>query len=445
MLNKVPEITLYFWVIKILCTTVGETAADYLNDNLGLGLTNTTLIMSGVARRALVFQFRLRQYVPAIYWLAVVLISVVGTLITDNLVDNFGVSLETTTIAFSVVLAWSSRPGTRARGRSRSTRSSRPRREAFYWLAVLFTFALGTAAGDLIAERLELGYWKSALLFAGADRGRRSSPTSSFRLNAILAFWIAYILTRPLGASIGDYLSQPRADGGLGLGTTVTSVIFLLTILAVVVYLTITKRDVIERESRSSTVPAPSDAAGAAARAGRGEQDRGHPGPDRGGARARRSRARRVLPARARTRRTWRSTATAPTPAQGEQVLAERCRSSRRRSAPGGGPGRDQPQRLRRHRRRSWTAASYGEIILETPPSHVSHWLHVDLRERIAHLGYPLTTVTATHADEHRYVGSTAVLDRIVDSVTNLIGDHGVPAVFFLMVLESACLPVPAR
>ena len=166
MLNKVPEVTLYFWIIKILCTTVGETAADYLATNLNLGLTKTTFITGAFLIVALFFQFRLRKYVPAVYWTAVVLISVVGTQITDNLVDNFGVTLVTTTIVFSIALAavfaawyWSER--TLSIHTIYTTR-----REAFYWLAVLFTFALGTAAGDLTAERLNVGYAWSAVLFA---------------------------------------------------------------------------------------------------------------------------------------------------------------------------------------------------------------------------------------------------------------------------------------
>src|SRR6476646_3175942 len=235
MLNKVPEITLFFWIIKVLCTTVGETAADFLNDNLGLGLTLTTFIVGALLIVTLFFQFRSRQYVPGIYWLTVVLISVVGTLITDNLVDNFGVALQTTTIAFSIALAvkfatWYWREKTLSI-HSIVTRG----REAFYWLAVLFTFALGTAAGDLTAEKLAVGYWKSALIF-GAAIAVVYLAHVRFRLNAILAFWVAYILTRPLGASIGDYLSQPKADGGLGLGTTVTSVLFLSAILGIVVF-----------------------------------------------------------------------------------------------------------------------------------------------------------------------------------------------------------------
>jgi uncharacterized membrane-anchored protein len=248
MLNKVPEVTLYFWIIKILATTVGETAADYLNSTLGIGLTGTTLIMSGFLIVSLIVQFSLRLYVPFVYWLAVVLISVVGTLFSDNLVDNYGIGLPTTTVAFAVVLAvvfavWY------ASERTLSIHSIvTRRREAFYWLAVLFTFALGTSAGDLTAERLSVGYWQSALLFAALIAGTYIAHVR-FGADAVLTFWIAYILTRPLGASIGDELSQPTSDGGRGLGTTVTSMVFLAVILAVVVYLTITKADRIERAS----------------------------------------------------------------------------------------------------------------------------------------------------------------------------------------------------
>src|SRR4051812_6004655 len=243
MLNKVPEVTLYFWVIKVMCTTVGETASDYLSDNVGLGLTNTTYITAALLIATLVFQFRADRYVAGVYWTGIVLISVVGTQITDNLSDNLGVSLVITTIGFGAALAvvflvwWLSE-------RTLSIHTIyTTRREGFYWLAVLFTFALGTAAGDLTAERLNLGYWVSALIFAGVI-ALVALAHLRFRLNAVAAFWIAYILTRPLGASIGDYLSQPRADGGLGLGTTVTSVLFLSAILVVVTFLAITKRDV---------------------------------------------------------------------------------------------------------------------------------------------------------------------------------------------------------
>lgn len=254
ILRKVPEITLYFWIIKILCTTVGETAADFLNTNLNLGLTNTSYVMGLLLIIALFFQFKSRKYVPGLYWLVVVLISVVGTLITDNLTDNLGVTLVNATIVFTIALigtfvAWFIYEKTLSI-HSIYTK----RREAFYWLAILFTFALGTAAGDLTAERLNLGFLVSVGIFAGLIAivtaghyiARSFSRTSSKQhaSNAVLAFWLAYILTRPLGASIGDYLSQAQSDGGLGLGTVITSALFLITILIVVVYLTITKKDV---------------------------------------------------------------------------------------------------------------------------------------------------------------------------------------------------------
>lgn len=241
MLNKVPEVTVYFWVIKVLCTTVGETAADYLNTTFNLGLTGTSLVMGALLVAGLFYQFWTRKYVPWIYWLCVVLISVAGTLITDNLVNHFGVSLETTTIVFAIALAitfaiWYAFEKTLSI-HSILTR----RREAFYWLAILFTFALGTAAGDLSSEKFNLGYLVSALIFGGLIALMYAAYR--FKLNSVLTFWVAYILTRPLGASIGDYLSQSHDDGGLGLGTTVTSAIFLVAILALVVYLTKTKTD----------------------------------------------------------------------------------------------------------------------------------------------------------------------------------------------------------
>jgi uncharacterized membrane-anchored protein len=253
MLNKVPEVTLYFWVIKILCTTVGETAADYLNTNLNFGLTNTTYVMGALLLMVLVFQFRADKYVPGIYWLAVVLISVVGTLITDNLTDHFGVALETTTIIFAIALAivfaaWYASERTLSIHTIFTTR-----REAFYWLAILFTFALGTAAGDLAAERLSLGFFVSMLVFAGLI-AVVAVAHFGFGANAVLTFWLAYILTRPLGASIGDWLSQPTADGGLGIGTTGTSAIFLTAILLLVVYLSITRRDATETKAAEARV-----------------------------------------------------------------------------------------------------------------------------------------------------------------------------------------------
>lgn len=255
MLNKVPEITLYFWVIKILCTTVGETAADFLNENLGLGLTGTSVVMSVLLIMALVFQFRSRRYVPAIYWLAVVLISVVGTLITDNLTDNLGVSLVTTTIIFAGALAATFALWYRSERTLSIHTIVTTKREAYYWLAILFTFALGTAAGDLTAESLNLGYPVSALIFGGLIAVVTVAHLA-FGLDAVLAFWLAYILTRPLGASLGDYLSQAKTDGGLGLGPVVTSSIFLLAILSTVIYLGITKKDVTKADGSSDPATA---------------------------------------------------------------------------------------------------------------------------------------------------------------------------------------------
>ncbi len=243
MLNKVPEVTLYFWIIKVLCTTVGETFADFLNQNLHLGLTKTTYIMGSLLIVALLFQFRARKYSAGIYWLAVVLLSVVGTLITDNLSDNFGVSLVISTVVFSVLLALTFAAWF-ASEKTLSVHSiTTSRREAFYWSAILFTFALGTASGDLLAERLHLGYLLSALLFASVI-ALVTAAHWRLGLNGILAFWIAYILTRPLGASLGDLLSQPRDAGGLNLGTIGTSALFLSAILGLVIYMAVTKKDV---------------------------------------------------------------------------------------------------------------------------------------------------------------------------------------------------------
>lgn len=246
LFNKVPEVILFFWIIKILATTVGETAADFLNFNLNLGLSGTSVVMAGLLSAVLVAQLRAKRYLPWLYWLTVVLISVVGTLITDNLTDNFGVPLEATTAGFGLALmatfaVWY------AKERTLSIHSIYTRRrELYYWAAILFTFALGTAAGDLVAERMNLGYANSALLFGGMIAAV-TFAYYAFKANAVLAFWIAYILTRPLGASCGDYLSQPAVNGGLGLGTVQTSTLFLAAITTLVVYLTLSRRDSTER------------------------------------------------------------------------------------------------------------------------------------------------------------------------------------------------------
>ena len=163
LLNKVPQVTVFFWVIKILATTVGETAADFLS-GLGLGLSGTTILMSLVFVVVLVAQFRARRYVPALYWLTVVLISVVGTLVTDNLTDALGVPLEVSTAVFAVALGITFAVWYRVEGTLSIHSIVTFRREAFYWLAILFTFALGTAVGDLVDERFGPPHWLQAVL-----------------------------------------------------------------------------------------------------------------------------------------------------------------------------------------------------------------------------------------------------------------------------------------
>jgi uncharacterized membrane-anchored protein len=235
-LNKVPAVTIAFWIIKVCCTTVGETGADFLNFNLHLGLGGTSIVMALVLAVALVMQMRAKTYVPWLYWLVVVLVSIVGTLITDNLTDGMHVPLMYTTAVFGVVLPivfgiWYSREKTLS-----VHFIDTPTREAWYWLAILLTFALGTAAGDLLAEDLHLGYALSAIIFAAAI----GAIGIAWRLgvNATAAFWVAYVLTRPLGASLGDYLAQDPDEGGLGLGVNVSTGICAAAIIATVIYMT---------------------------------------------------------------------------------------------------------------------------------------------------------------------------------------------------------------
>jgi uncharacterized membrane-anchored protein len=394
MLNKVPEVTLYFWLIKVLCTTVGETFADNLNENLGLGLSGTSYLMGALLLAVLFFQFRARRYVPGIYWLAVVLISVVGTLVSDNLVENYGVTLQTTTIAFSAILiavfaAWYWSERTLSVHTIYTTR-----REGFYWLAILFTFALGTSAGDFLSEQLELGYLAALGIFAGAIV-IVAVLHFGLKLNAILSFWLAYILTRPLGASIGDYLASPIEEGGLGLGTNLTSIIFLTAILSLVVFLAVTKRDVIRSGPLAAAgsfaadgtrgvlvvlnkVDATSSLVEAVKRRAAAGATRFFvlvPNPDHV----------------AFDRIT-------PVSSDGDALLAKALsqlefpvgRSLAGRVANSPNAYDDIVEELDR--------GGYGEIIIETPPSHISHWLHVDLPQRISALGYPIETVAAATA-----------------------------------------------
>ena len=231
-LNKVPEVTLSFWVIKIMSTTVGETGADYLAVDAGFGAGPTSIGMAVLLAIALFYQMRTRAYTPWIYWLTVVLVSVVGTQITDILTDKLDVSLYTSTTIFSALLAINFMAWYRTE-RSLSIRDiTTPRRELFYWTTVLCTFALGTAAGDLATEALGLGFTLGAVIFAALI----GATLLAWRLgaNAVLTFWIAYILTRPFGASLGDLLTQAKTYGGLGMGATWTSALFLCVIVLLV-------------------------------------------------------------------------------------------------------------------------------------------------------------------------------------------------------------------
>src|ERR1700730_17799303 len=250
MLNKVPEVTLAFWVIKIMSTTVGETGADYLAVHVGLGTAITGGIMLALLVAALLAQLRARQYVPWRYWLTVVLVSVVGTQITDFLTDKLEVSLYVSTAVFALILSaifaiWYATERTL----SIHTIVTR-RRELFYWAAILFTFALGTAAGDLATEALPLGFYPGVIVCSALIAA--IAIAYCLGANAVLTFWLAYILTRPLGASLGDLLSQARDYGGLGLGTIYTSLGFMMVIISLVAVVSVqdraTRRPILTKE-----------------------------------------------------------------------------------------------------------------------------------------------------------------------------------------------------
>ena len=246
---KVPAITLFFWIIKVLSTTVGETLADYLNSTLGLGPSGTILVMVTVLLVLLVFQFLLRKYVPAIYWAAIVAVSTVGTMIADNMHTNFGWQNWQLTILFGAILIvvfviWWNQEKTL----SIKTINTR-KREAFYWIAVLATFAMGTAAGDIFLDDLGTPLLQSTFIFLAVI----AVIAGLWRIKvigSIFGFWSIYILTRPLGASFGDYLSLSKADApdALDLGAQNVTLVFLGLIVALVVYLSVTKKDVIPAE-----------------------------------------------------------------------------------------------------------------------------------------------------------------------------------------------------
>lgn len=231
--NKVPEVTLAFWLIKMMSTTVGETAADFLNADLGFGLVNTSFVTGGLLAVSLLFQRRATRYIPALYWLVVVFISVFGTLVTDNLTDGLHIPLAYSSLFFGVALIITFALWYRREHTLSIHHIDTPAREAFYWLAIFFTFALGTAVGDGLAEGLSLGY-ASAAAFFGVWILIIGIAHFTFRANPVFCFWAAYILTRPFGAACGDLLSQPAENSGLGLGANVISMVFGVIILVLV-------------------------------------------------------------------------------------------------------------------------------------------------------------------------------------------------------------------
>jgi uncharacterized membrane-anchored protein len=255
MLNKVPEVTLYFWLIKCLCTTIGETLSDNLTTSwaggesasihaLDSASVKVMAITIGVLAVLLAVQFSLRRYVAVVYWANIVVISLVGTQITDQFEGNgdqpnnmWAITIVSVVLLALVFLVWW------LVERTLSMHSIRTwRREAFYWLAILVTFATGTAVGDLIAEKFSLGYLTTLLLFVAII----AVIAAAWRLtsiNAVLAFWLAYIMTRPLGASTGDWLSQ-KGNQGLNLGTSGTSWLFLAAIVCLVAFLQLRKPDI---------------------------------------------------------------------------------------------------------------------------------------------------------------------------------------------------------
>jgi uncharacterized membrane-anchored protein len=237
---KVPEVTVYFWVTKVLTTAMGESTSDGLVHQLGPGIA-VPLAGLGLAA-SLVLQFRTKGYVPWVYWLAVVMVAIFGTMAADVLHKGLGVPYAASTTFFAVVLAvifvvW------HRFERTLSIHSiTTPPREAFYWAVVMATFALGTAAGDMTATTLGLGYFASGLLFTLLI----ALPALAYRLlglNAVVAFWTAYILTRPLGASFADWFAVPHWRGGLGLGAGLVSVVLGIAIIGLVGYLSATHRD----------------------------------------------------------------------------------------------------------------------------------------------------------------------------------------------------------
>ncbi|HEV2613214.1 MAG TPA: hypothetical protein VGV92_00725 [Gammaproteobacteria bacterium] len=237
LINKVSQVTILFWVIKILSTTVGETTADFFSHALGsisIALFGTLLLIAAF------IQMRFKQYVPWMYWTVIVFIAIFGTLFADGL-HHAGIPLGFTTLIFATALSllfalWYACEKTLDVHNIHTTR-----REIFYWLVILFTFALGTAAGDFLAHGFQFGFMKATLVF-GIIMVIVPIILYRARVNSVVLFWASYILTRPFGASGGDLLSHPVNVGGFGWGTGTTSLIFLGMVIALIIYVTITHK-----------------------------------------------------------------------------------------------------------------------------------------------------------------------------------------------------------
>ena len=238
LLNRVAGLGVFFWVVKIFSTTVGETAADYVSVNLKFGLTTTAIMMGIITIGVIYWNFKQKKYFPPSYWLLIVMMSIEGTLITDLLVEKLQVPLLVLDLIFTIAMGlvfyfWFKKEN------SLSIHSiNNDDREFFYWLIVLTTFALGTGIGDTISEHLKFGYLNSFILFGSIFI--LSGVLYYYKIiNGVLAFWIAFIVTRPIGASLGDLCIQPHTNGGLGISVAVINIVFFMVIIASVVYLTI--------------------------------------------------------------------------------------------------------------------------------------------------------------------------------------------------------------
>jgi uncharacterized membrane-anchored protein len=247
LVNRVAGLTLYFWLVKILSTTVGETAADFVAVDMNVGLMLTAFFMGTITIGATFWNFKLKKYFAPAYWFLIVMMSIEGTLITDVLVDNYGVSLITLDIVFTIMMIigfylWHKREGTLSIHKINNNS-----REIFYWLIVLTTFALGTGVGDTVSEYLNFGYSNSLMLFGGIFIVAGGLFYAKI-LDGVTAFWIAFIVTRPIGASLGDLLIQAPADGGMGISTGTINIAFFVIIITVVAYLIISKVDIAVKE-----------------------------------------------------------------------------------------------------------------------------------------------------------------------------------------------------